>query len=430
MTVERRRGALVLFLIGAAFAALLLLQHHGETGAVAAVNAVCGDGQTSGCEVVARSAYSRLAGVPLAALGLFFYLGLASLLLLGAAAGDEAASRASKIALSLTLAALVADVVLFGLQAFVIKDYCKLCLATYAVNALAAAALWPARTAPAGALGRVAASAWAVVLAALGLGVFASNAALEARAATRAGTILGAPAAAALPVGDAALQAEVKRLQETLDDPQKFQDYQTAKAEREFDAAAPQKFDLATTPVKGPVDARVQVIEFSDFLCPFCRGLAGAFKDFMPRSQGRIAILFKNYPLDKECNPHLNNTIHPGACWVAKGGICAQQQGKFWPYHDKAFENPPQAPGRPDVVRIATDAGLDAAAFAGCLESPTTLSRLAAEIAEAERTGVKATPTLFINGKKLPRVNDFLLMVEKESKRLGLPPLNPAPAGQ
>jgi protein-disulfide isomerase len=429
MTPERRRGAIVLFLIGTALAALLLFQHHGEGGAVATVNALCGDGQTSGCEVVSQSAWSKLAGVPLAALGLFFYLGLASLLVLGGAGGDEAAARASKLALGLTLAALAADVVLLGLQAFVIKHYCGLCLATYGVNAAAAAALWPARQSPASALGRVVASAWAVALAALGIGVFASNAALEARATARAGTILGAPAS--LPAGgDAGLRAEVKRLQDTLDDPQKFQDYQAAKAERDFETAAPQTFDLSTTPLKGPVDARVQVIEFSDFLCPFCRGLAGAFKDFMPRSQGRIAVLFKNYPLDKECNPHLNNTIHPGACWVARGGVCAQQQGKFWAYHDRAFENPPQAPGRADVVKIATDAGLDAAAMASCLDSPAAQARLAADIADAERTGVKATPTLFINGKKLPRVNDFLLMVEKESKRLGLPPLNPAPAGQ
>ncbi len=429
MTVERRRGAAVLFLIGAALAALLLLQHHGETGAVAAVNAVCGDGQTSGCEIVAQSAYSKVAGLPLAALGLFFYLGLASLLVLGGTAGDEAAGRASRIALFLTLAALAADVVLFGLQAFVIKSFCKLCLATYGVNAAAAFALWPARQAPAGALGRMATVAWGLVLATLGLGVFASNAALEARAATRAGTLLGTPAGAtAAPSGNAS--AEVKRLQEILDDPQKFQDYQTAKAEREFDTSAPQTFDLTATPIKGPADARVQVVEFSDFLCPFCRGLAGAFKDFMPRSQGRIAILFKHYPLDKECNPKLNSTIHAGACWVARGGVCAQQQGKFWAYHDLAFEKPPHEPGRAEVVRIGTAAGLDAAALGACLDSPATQARLAADIAEAERTGVKATPTLFMNGKKLPRVNDFLLMVDKESQRLGLPPLNPQAAGQ
>ena len=75
------------------------------------------------------------------------------------------------------------------------------------------------------------------------------------------------------------------------------------------------------------------------------------------------------------------------------------------------------------------EAGLDATALAACLDAPGTSARLKAEIDEAERAGVKATPTLFLNGKKLPRVNDFLVMVEKESARLGLPPLTkPSPA--
>jgi protein-disulfide isomerase/uncharacterized membrane protein len=432
MTPQRRRGAVVLLLIGAALAALLLFQHHGEPSAVGTVNSVCGAGETRACEIVAQSPYSRVAGFPLAAVGLVFYLGLAALLAIASFEGESASAHAARLALWLTLAALAVDVALLGLQTFAIHAFCKVCLATYAVNAGVAAALWPARRAPApaGGLGSVTAPAWAISVAAIVLGVFATNAALEARAAQRQGVLLGgpAPASSAAAGGDAALRAEVERLQQTLDDPQKYADYQTQKAEHEFETATPEMFDLSGVPVKGPADARVAVIEFSDFLCPFCRQLAGAFKDFLPRSQGRISVRFKNYPLDKECNPHLNNTIHAGACWVARGGICANQQGKFWAYHDRIFENPPHDPTRADVVRIAGEAGIDGGALSACLDSPGTQARLSAEIAEAERAGVKATPSLFINGKKLPRVNDFLLMVEKESKRLGLPPLNPSPA--
>jgi protein-disulfide isomerase/uncharacterized membrane protein len=432
MTAQRRRGAVVLLLIGAALAALLLFQHHGEPSTVGTVNAACGAGETSGCDVVAQSAYSKLAGFPLAGFGLAFYLVTAALLVIAAREGENQGARGARIALGLTLVALAADVVLFGLQAFVLKAFCKVCLATYAVNAGVAACLWPARsTAPGdGGFGRVATPSWAISLLAIAAGVFATNAALEARAAQRQSGLLGAPATngAGAPGGDAALRAQVERLQATLDDPQKFQEYQTAKAEREFETATPEMFDLAGVPTKGPADARISVIEFSDFLCPFCRQLASAFQDFLPRSAGRISVRFKNYPLDKECNPKLNNTIHVGACWLARGGICANQQGRFWAYHDQVFQNPPEAPGRADVLRIATLAGVDGAALGACLDSPATNSRLSAEIAEAERAGVKSTPTLFINGKKLPRVNDFLLVVEKESARLGLPPLSPQPS--
>ena len=235
---------------------------------------------------------------------------------------------------------------LFGLQGFVIKAFCKLCLATYAVNAVLAVALWPApaiearpdcaRTARAHGLGdrrREPRQRRG------GLERHARGARGESRwgAARRArGERRSGPAG-----GDEALRAEVQRLHETLDDPQKYNEYLTAKSEREFDTASVQTFELAGVPVKGAADARIQVVEFSDFLCPYCRAIAGAFKDFLPQSQGRVSVRFKNYPLDKECNAHMNNTIHVGACWVARGGICAQQQGKFWTYHDRVFENPP-----------------------------------------------------------------------------------------
>ncbi len=434
MDSRRRTGAILLLLVGAAFAALLLMQHHGEPGAVGAVKQLCGNAQTDGCEVVAQSEYSKLAGLPLAALGLFFYLSLATLLLLAASAGATAEAAAGRLALGATLFALVVDVFLLGLQGFVIKAFCRLCLATYAVNGVVAVALWPARQSKQGPteLGRLALTAWAIAVASIAGGVLAWNGALLARAANRAGTLLGVPGSGA-PVttgGDEGLRAEVQRLRETLDDPHKYQDYLTVKSEREFDAATAQSFELAGVPVKGTADARIQVVEFSDFLCPYCRAIAGAFKDFLPRSEGRVSVRFKHYPLDKECNAHMNNTIHVGACWMALGGICAHQQGKFWAYHDRVFENPPRDPGRGDVLKLAREAGLDATALGACLDAPGTLARLKAEVDEAERAGVKATPTLFLNGKKLPRVNDFLVMVEKESARLGLPPLAKPPAAK
>ncbi len=426
MNSRRRTGAILLLLVGAVFAGLLLMQHHGEPGAVGAVNELCGNGQTSGCEIVAQSEYASFAGIPLAAVGLLFYLALAALLLLAPAAGTAAAAAAGRLALGATLAALALDLLLLGLQGFVIKAFCKLCLATYAVNAGVAIALWPARhpkDGP-GALGRLAIMAWAIAATGIAGGVFSWNGALVARAANRAGTLLGATG------GDAALRAEVQRLRDTLDDPQQYQEYLTAKSEREFDAAAVYSFELAGVPVKGPADARIEVVEFSDFLCPYCRAIAGAFKDFLPQSHGRVSVRFKNYPLDKECNARVKNTIHVGACWLARGGLCAEQQGKFWAYHDWLFENPPREPDRSDVVKLATEAGLDPGALGACLDAPGTDARLKAEIEEAEQAGVKATPTLFLNGKKLPRVNDFLVMVERESARLGLPPLAKSPAAK
>jgi len=466
---KRLLAAVAICLVGTAVSGLLLFQHHGEGGAVAAVNELCGDGQTSGCEEVARSPWSKVGGVPLAAAGIFFYVSLAALLALAALGPVESRAPLAAVALLSFALALVIDLFLLGLQALAIGDYCGLCLLTYVLNAAALLALWPARKAvgglPAaarGAEGRLALGGWVLTTLAAAGGVLAADTALEARAARRVETMLGQPAPAAPAMATPATPAAApsalpaptptatpappstpppgsadelqhykdlaRRLQETLDDPQKLDRYFGEKAAREFDQATAQSLDLKDTPFMGPADAPVQVVGFSDFLCPFCRNLAGAFSQYLPQSGNRVAIYFKNFPLEQSCNPTVKGTIHPGACVLAMGGICARYQGKFEAYHDRVFAAEPKNPQAADVVRLAGEAGLNAAALESCLSDPRTTEDLRAEIEEAKRVGVQATPTLFINGKRLPRINDFLQAVEKEARRKGLPPL-PAPAG-
>jgi protein-disulfide isomerase/uncharacterized membrane protein len=432
----RVTAALVLSLGGAVLAGVLLLEYHGEP-AVSAVEAICGDAASNGCQAVARSAYAHVASVPLAALGLLFYVSLASLLLLALLADAETVPAGARVAAAAFAAALAIDVALLGLQAFAIRAYCALCIATYAVNVAALFVLFPALRGAEGRVARLlrgearpALAGWLLATGAAAAAIAAANLALTYRAERRAANLLGEPTAVTAGSSDplARAQEEARRLKETLDDPQKREQYVTDKAVKEFEDATPLAFDLAGTPVEGPPAAPVQVVEFSDFLCPWCRALAVALKDFLPKSGSRLAIHFKNYPLDKSCNPHLQATVHEGACWLALGGLCAQDQGRFWPYHDRIFGTQMEKVGREDVGRLAGEAGLDRRALDACLDSPRTRERLAAQVAEAERSGVKGTPTVFLNGKRLPRVNDFLLAVDKESVRLGLPPLSASPA--
>jgi protein-disulfide isomerase len=217
---------------------------------------------------------------------------------------------------------------------------------------------------------------------------------------------------------------QARRLQEILDDPRKLDQYFAEKAAREFEQGPVHALKLEGVAYKGPAQAPIRVTEFSDFLCPFCKNIAGAFQSYLPGTAGRVSVYFKNYPLDSECNPNVANSMHPGACHLARGGLCAHEQGRFWPYHDKVFFGSPLAnPSKADVIRVAGESGLDAAAFQTCLDSPRIKEKLAAEIAEAKATGVAGTPTLFVNGKRLPRINDFTQTVEKEAQKLGLPPL-------
>lgn len=437
---------LLLSLANAAVSGLLLLQHHGEARAVSAVSQVCGEGSQSGCEAVAHSKYSEIRGVPLAAIGLVFSLALAVLFLLAALAGPETRSAAGALALVALALALLVDVILLGVQLFAVKAFCKLCFVTYLLNGLSLVLLLPVRRD--GAVlgesltrveGRAAFAGVVVAILAVAAAVLGGNAALRYRGKDRAAAVLGLDPSAPRPSlppaapgsgGQAyqeearAAQEQARRLQEILDDPQKLDQYLAQKAARDFEQGPVHAFDVKGAPYKGPLEAPIKVVEFSDFLCPYCRSIALAFNTYLPQSGNRVTVYFKNYPLDQACNPTLRQTVHPGACWLALGAHCANDQGRFWAYHDRVFSDPPRNPQASDVVGLARETGLDAAAFEACLAAPPTRERLAAEIAEAQKVKVEGTPTLFINGKRLPRTGDFVPTVEREAVRLGLPVLS------
>ena len=435
------------------------MQHHGEGTAVSAVNQACGDGQTSGCEDVARSSWSRVAGLPVAAYGLVFYLSLALALALALVAPGELRDTLAGLVAAALAVGLLVDLVLLGVQAFAIHAYCKLCILTYLLSAAALFALLPARRALRGAgaaagrpESRLALAGWALGTLAVAGAVLAADATLDSRCrpppghasrdSRRCAPRRGAgsasrqpgdsggdrppPASPEAPAGpqDAKYwQERAQKLQSTLDDPQKLEAYFAEKAQREYDTSVAVSIDVASAPVRGPATAPARVVEFSDFMCPFCRNLAGALSQFVPQAGGRVAVYFMNYPLDNACNPKLPRATHPGACTVALGSICAHYQGKFDAYHDRAFSTELHNPQAADVVRLAGEAGLNAAALEGCLDDPKTKADLAAQIAEGNRLGITATPTLYINGKKLPRINDFVPVVDKEARKKGFAPL-------
>jgi protein-disulfide isomerase len=434
MTAGRRlQIAIVLALIGAALSGLLLMQHHGEHGAVSAVQRICGEGE-SGCDRVNQSRFSEAGGIPLAAFGLLFYLAVAILAALAPASDDDARAAAGRLIFTMAAVALVIDAALLGIQAFSIKAFCIFCLATYAINA---ALLWlflPMRRAALAAKtaeGRLAVKAGLIAMLAGVAAVAAGEGWLRARAEYRAATLMGgAPASAAASTTPAAtaasgdiavLQEQVRTLQATLDDPQKRNDYVTAKELKDFETATVQMLDL-NAPRKGDGRAPITVVEFADMLCPRCREAARWFKEYVPATKGRVAVLFKNFPLDKSCNGSLTQTLHPGACLLAMGGLCAEEQGKFWDYHDRVFSMKADHATMDDVRRFGRESGLDAARLDTCVASPKTRQRLEAQIAEAMRVGVNGTPALFINNKKVSNLNLFVPMVESEARRLGLPP--------
>jgi protein-disulfide isomerase len=156
----------------------------------------------------------------------------------------------------------------------------------------------------------------------------------------------------------------------------------------------PPRYTVATTaddPVRGPADAPVEIIEFSDFQCPFCGRVKPTLDRLRKQYEGRIKIVFRNFPL---------TSIHPQAYSAAEAAECARRQGKFWEYHDALFANQ-RALTPDDLKKHAADLGLDTAAFAACLDGGQAKARVDADLDAAQALGLTSTPAFFVNGRFL-----------------------------
>ena len=172
------------------------------------------------------------------------------------------------------------------------------------------------------------------------------------------------------------------------------------------------------TNVKGPMDAPIKVVEFADFMCGGCQAASGALRAYFAQQASDINLTFKNFPLEKTCNPGIGQTIHNGACELALGAICAAELQNFWPYHDRIFSRSWEVATRKDVIDNGVAVGMDKAKLEACMASPAAKSKLAKEVKEGFEAVVQVTPTLLVNGKKLAALNQFANVVEEERKKL------------
>jgi protein-disulfide isomerase len=162
-------------------------------------------------------------------------------------------------------------------------------------------------------------------------------------------------------------------------------------------------------PFRGPEDARVTLVEFTDYQCPFCEQ---HFKDTLPqleREYGeRVRYVVRNFPLEN---------IHPAAAKAAEAAECAFDQDKFFEYHDVLFQN--QKSLRPnDLKRYAREVGLDGERFDSCLDSGEKSKQVEKDLEDGRAYGVTGTPTFFVNGRKLEGAQPFGNIAEELDKAL------------
>lgn len=162
-------------------------------------------------------------------------------------------------------------------------------------------------------------------------------------------------------------------------------------------------------PFLGPKNAKVIIIEFSDFQCPFCRSFwrstLSQIKNEYIDSGKSVRFVYRDFPL---------SSIHPLAQKYAEAAECAEDQGKFWQMHDKIFEEQDKlgqgtigSYAVNDIKNWATSLGLKSSEFNQCLDSGKYTSEVEKDFNDGRQAGVNGTPTFFINGQVLVGAQPF-----------------------
>jgi protein-disulfide isomerase len=148
--------------------------------------------------------------------------------------------------------------------------------------------------------------------------------------------------------------------------------------------------------VLGDAAAPVELTEFADYQCPFCQTFATLQMPTIRQrliESGKVRWRFRDFPLQQ----------HRHARLAAHAAACGEEQGKFWPMHDRIFEGQPEWAEERDATalfrRYATEVGLDAAKYDACMSSAKYAGRIQASYEEGIRLGVNSTPTLFVGGR-------------------------------
>ena len=148
--------------------------------------------------------------------------------------------------------------------------------------------------------------------------------------------------------------------------------------------------DTSQSPYKGPADAPIVIVEYTDFQCPYCARLGSTLDQVMQLYPGKIKIVYKSFPLNS----------HKYSWKAATAAVAANEKGKFWEFYKLLFDHYNQI-NDAKILEIQKLLGLDTPDFNALMNSPKIRGRVAQDREEGLEFGVSGTPTVFINGKRL-----------------------------
>lgn len=169
--------------------------------------------------------------------------------------------------------------------------------------------------------------------------------------------------------------------------------------------------DDPRAPATGSDRPKVTIVEFLDYGCPFCQASFEPIRELVTERKEDVRLVIRDFPVD---------SLHPGATRAATAARCANEQGRFWAYHDKLFLLKQDQFADEELFRLAREIGLEEQAFRACVEDGDAKARVEADLEAGLRAGVEGTPTFFFNGVKIEGAVDretLNLLVEEFIER-------------
>ena len=346
-----------------AYVSNLLIDVHALAKAGGADTGICARGDRFSCTEAAESQFGEIAGIPVAALGLAFYLAAFIMVICARFLRNKSSFGFENVFLAGGILSSLYSLGLAGVSIAFVGKWCPLCMTLYGVNfGLLITALYAHPQGRRGvmALGKLPKQGgfWFAMCLLLSM----------------------LPMANFIYAGKA--DDAIKMVKQS----------QSVSSETT-------KVNEGKSPSQGDKKAPITVVEFSDFECPYCQRLALALKSAHKRRPDLFRYVFKHYPMDGSCNRDIQTAMHKNACGAALAMACADEVGKAWDLHDLMFANQSKLESN-NLVAYAAHVGIDPERFSVCMKSPAPMNRVKEDINEAIRLGVEGTPTWYMNGIK------------------------------
>ncbi len=373
--------------IGVVVSFLLAIEFFGLGSTNIADSACSALGGAGSCEKVAQSAYSfipsvpLLGNVPIALFGFGFYGTLVFLfgMNLKSTSTEENEERL-KIVLGISVLALLLDVVLLGISIGIIGTLCQLCAITYVVTIII------------------------IVICVIALKGFKKDPKTLLQTVVKSVGTLFVIFLFNFSVAFATSKLITKEGANSLATSQGMDKTEIMNRVTAFEAGEKLNIDLSGSASIGSPNAPIVIVKYADFNCGHCLHTSHILAKVLADYDGMVRVVYKNFPLDGSCN-RLVSEPRPGAssCIAAMAAICADKQGKFAAMYHGLYDNTEKGVthSASTVLNLANTLSLNTNQLKTCMSSKEAQNQLNKEIDNAEKLNIQATPSLYINDKRI-----------------------------